>query len=527
MSLLSALFPSPISAAPPTEAAGVGLSSPGEAEPDSGSDAGDFASLLAAAIAGAQQQLTALPTEVSAKLSGDAATTAISARVATTDGQANAADTVVPSPTGSSTQPIAEGVRFVPNAPPAVEPTQSNPTSTNNSAGSTAPVANADGATTNLVDAVNEAINPATQSTPSTDAALVTAIPSFADLALAQIDSDLSAEPSELAANSARAAEATANTRPLPRSIVADLQTQATGTQFIPPTRTPANLVPISTPPVVSTPAESPSSPALPTVSFSPVATLANGRTPAVPTLVPPPQPGNALPIVDPSGRPVAAATGIDRPADPVAAKPAVPAITSLTGTTTAEVRERLADVIGEITDRPRRATSEPISENSNPATFANRLESNFAPPAKPATESPRLSQAAQVADAIVTRAEVVEKNGTTEFRMRLDPPELGHVEVRIHSTERGVRAELTVADNSIRNLVESQLPELRQRLEAAGLTIDRFDLTARDGTTGQDRQQRFVPDPDQPTPVRRAPATVARTYVPAATNGGRLDITA
>jgi hypothetical protein len=59
--------------------------------------------------------------------------------------------------------------------------------------------------------------------------------------------------------------------------------------------------------------------------------------------------------------------------------------------------------------------------------------------------------------------------------------------------------------------MIESQLPELRQRLEAAGITVQNFNVTT-DPSGGGNRNARQEPTPETPTPLLTAPSTTATT---------------
>ncbi|MBA4065289.1 MAG: hypothetical protein C0501_16580 [Isosphaera sp.] len=103
--------------------------------------------------------------------------------------------------------------------------------------------------------------------------------------------------------------------------------------------------------------------------------------------------------------------------------------------------------------------------------------------PAAPAAIAP--TPAAQIAGEITVQARTLDRDGTVEFRMQLDPPELGRVRVSLVSAGDEVRGQIVVADDAVRRVVEGQLPELRQRLEAAGVTVQGFDVTTADPGPG------------------------------------------
>jgi hypothetical protein len=100
-------------------------------------------------------------------------------------------------------------------------------------------------------------------------------------------------------------------------------------------------------------------------------------------------------------------------------------------------------------------------------------------------------------------------------------------VKVRVLAMGDRVEARLVVSDDAVKRLIESQLPELRQRLEAAGVSVPNFDVStgggkANTGGDGWDRSQpAFAPTPrptagSPPRPLSRPTAA-----------GGLLDVTA
>ncbi len=123
-------------------------------------------------------------------------------------------------------------------------------------------------------------------------------------------------------------------------------------------------------------------------------------------------------------------------------------------------------------------ATPPVIPESRFPRTEAPRAPTGTPAPA-------RANPAAQLADTIVSHARVIERDGKVEFQMRLDPPELGQMQVRLVTRGTEVHGQVLVASEAVRGLIESQLPELRQRLEAAGVTVQRFDVSTDPGTGG------------------------------------------
>ena len=83
-----------------------------------------------------------------------------------------------------------------------------------------------------------------------------------------------------------------------------------------------------------------------------------------------------------------------------------------------------------------------------------------------------------QIAGSIIARAEVTTHEGRTDFHLRLEPPELGTVRVHITSTEQGITARLVVHEEVARQLIESQLESLKQRLTNAGISLGNVNVS-------------------------------------------------
>jgi flagellar hook-length control protein FliK len=55
---------------------------------------------------------------------------------------------------------------------------------------------------------------------------------------------------------------------------------------------------------------------------------------------------------------------------------------------------------------------------------------------------------------------------------IRLDPPELGPLQVQVHSHRDGASIQFTTHSAAVRDAVESNLPRLRELLESSGLNL-------------------------------------------------------
>ena len=79
----------------------------------------------------------------------------------------------------------------------------------------------------------------------------------------------------------------------------------------------------------------------------------------------------------------------------------------------------------------------------------------------------------------IVRNARFSLRNGRSEFTVQLRPEHLGLLRMRLVLEENlGVRVEATVQNESTRQIIESNLPELRDSLSDLGVRVERFDVS-------------------------------------------------
>lgn len=147
----------------------------------------------------------------------------------------------------------------------------------------------------------------------------------------------------------------------------------------------------------------------------------------------------------------------------------------------------------------------------------ANAMTTNGTAPAAAGSDTP--VPLAGLAVAIAARAQ----SGSSQFDIRLDPPELGRIDVRLGVDGSGqVTTHVTVDRADTLQLLQSQQPQLQQALEQAGLkTADNgLQFTLRDqsfagqngGSGGQ--QQQAAPPPQLVIPEPNvAPIDTAQIY--------------
>lgn len=129
--------------------------------------------------------------------------------------------------------------------------------------------------------------------------------------------------------------------------------------------------------------------------------------------------------------------------------------------------------------------------------------------------------------------------NGDTEMRLRLDPPEMGSLEIHITRQDGAIRIRVEATLASARDVIDQALPALQQALEARDVRVDRLEvrtmsesasgrsMTEQGGQPGSGRQPQQDGAPEW-SPVaaidgvrRDAPASDGRA------SDGRLDVMA
>jgi flagellar hook-length control protein FliK len=69
---------------------------------------------------------------------------------------------------------------------------------------------------------------------------------------------------------------------------------------------------------------------------------------------------------------------------------------------------------------------------------------------------------------------------------IRLDPPELGPLQVQVHAHRDGTSVHFTTHSALVRDLVEQSLPRLREMLESSGMNLVDVNVAQQDGGRGQ-----------------------------------------
>jgi flagellar hook-length control protein FliK len=210
------------------------------------------------------------------------------------------------------------------------------------------------------------------------------------------------------------------------------------------------------------------------------------------------------------AGERPAAARATDPAADP--AQRGVDALTVKPGTTAAQTS---ADTTAGFATLPPLAATQPAAT------------SHIAQPS--AQHQPSSSEAVPVAGLAVEIAANAH-NGNNRFEIRLDPPELGRIDVQLHIDSEGqVTSHLRVERPETLDLLRRDAPSLERALQQAGLKTSDSGLqfSLRDHSFSQNNQGRDTPAtarivvPDE----KLVPVETQRHYGRLAGTGGGVDI--
>ena len=174
------------------------------------------------------------------------------------------------------------------------------------------------------------------------------------------------------------------------------------------------------------------------------------------------------------------------------------------------------ADAAVPVVDRP--ANDAPATPSSGAVASVDAAR---ATPAAPTAEATAAEPSAPTVDAtrFVTRVaraiDFANERGGGPIEMRLSPPELGTLQVKIELKEGVMTASMEVETPAARQTLLENLPALRDRLEQQSVRIDKFDVDVRDesqqrgGEPQQQDQAQQRPDErrdsNEPAPTQTA----------------------
>ena len=109
-------------------------------------------------------------------------------------------------------------------------------------------------------------------------------------------------------------------------------------------------------------------------------------------------------------------------------------------------------------------------------STTASRLDTSV-------TQSPlQLSQnQTEVAEALTEKVNIMLSKNLKQIDIRLDPPELGRMQIKLSMNQDQASVQFTVANQNVREMVEQSMPRLREMMNQQGLQLSQSSVQQQD----------------------------------------------
>jgi flagellar hook-length control protein FliK len=95
-----------------------------------------------------------------------------------------------------------------------------------------------------------------------------------------------------------------------------------------------------------------------------------------------------------------------------------------------------------------------------------------------------------EIVQQIVGSAKLRLSNGQNEIRIQLKPEHLGQVRLNISTDQHQVMVKVVAELPVVKELLETNLPQLRSELQGQGLEIDKFDVSVGGDAETQNKEQ-------------------------------------
>ncbi len=163
----------------------------------------------------------------------------------------------------------------------------------------------------------------------------------------------------------------------------------------------------------------------------------------------------------------------------------------------------------------PRVETPTPTARDPEPQRTIDRLPGGAAAGARQngATDGPVIN--AQRFVSRVSRAFESARDNGGSIHLRLSPPELGEMALRLSLNDGVLTAQIETDTQSARNALLDNLPALRERLAQQEIRIDKFEVDVRQQGSGSNSRESYTggeSPSDQPSPDSRRPRRDAAT---------------
>lgn len=96
-----------------------------------------------------------------------------------------------------------------------------------------------------------------------------------------------------------------------------------------------------------------------------------------------------------------------------------------------------------------------------------------------------------RVIDQIINRLSIRSNGSQSEVKIQLDPPSLGKVRMNIITSGDGVRTVILAENQAVKQVIESNLSQLRDSMLSQGLKLDGFSVLVGGGGNQEFSQQK------------------------------------
>ncbi|OBU18774.1 hypothetical protein AYY19_02605 [Photobacterium aquimaris] len=156
--------------------------------------------------------------------------------------------------------------------------------------------------------------------------------------------------------------------------------------------------------------------------------------------------------------------------------------VTATVTTPTSDILQSMENVeVGDLLASKSRL-SQPTTMNSNSESLAQQLAGLTTPSAtalkpEPAlamtpAQSPLLLTREQAGEQVHERINMMMAKNLKQVDIRLDPPELGKIQIKLNITQDQASVQFTVNNSQTRDMVEQAMPRLREMLQQQGLQL-------------------------------------------------------
>ena len=120
----------------------------------------------------------------------------------------------------------------------------------------------------------------------------------------------------------------------------------------------------------------------------------------------------------------------------------------------------------------------------------ASRTAQETAPEVDLEASAEQIERTYRVSEQIIRSARVLNQDGATQVTLRLDPPELGEVTIRLSTgQDRAVSGEIVVENQKVQEIVQRNMGVLRETLSEQGIQINQIDVSVNDRAGLSDRE--------------------------------------